>query len=48
MTGIAAGATGILVLTGPEGADSKDKDRVPVGTRSFASLAEAADWIVAQ
>jgi len=47
-TGVAAGALGILVLTGPEGAESKDKERVPAGTPIFASLKEAADWILTQ
>ncbi len=47
-TGTAAGATGILVLTGPDGAESKDKKRVPAGTPIFASLKEAADWILTQ
>ncbi len=47
-TGIAAGATGILVLSGPDGAEAKDKNRVPAGTRIFASLKEAADWILTQ
>jgi len=47
-TGIAAGATGILVLTGPEGDKCKDRNRVPEGTKIFPSLVEAADWIVSQ
>lgn len=47
-TGTAAGATGILVLTGPDGAETKDKDRVPAGTPIFASLTEAVDWILSQ
>jgi proline iminopeptidase len=47
-TGTAAGAVGILVLSGPEGDKAKDKDRVPQGTPTFPSLKEAADWILVQ
>jgi proline iminopeptidase len=47
-TGIAAGATGILVMSGPDGDTAKDKNRVPSGTPIFASLKEAAAWILLQ
>ena len=44
--GVAAGATGILVLSGMDG--DKDRNAVPTGTQIFPSLAEAADWILSQ
>lgn len=43
-TGIAAGATGILVLSGP----NDDSAKVPAGTKVFANLKEAAAWILTQ
>lgn len=47
-SGLAAGMTAILVLTGPEGADSSEKAKVPEGTPIFPSIVEAIDWILAQ
>lgn len=46
--GNAAGVTAILVLSGPDGADTADKEQVPPGTHIFPSLVEAADWILGQ
>ena len=48
LAGTNAGATGILVLSGPDGANCKDKKEVAVGTPIHASLKEAADWILSQ
>ncbi len=43
-----AGVTSILVLTGPDGAQTKEKDIVGAGTLVLPSLLEAAKHILAQ
>lgn len=43
-----AGVTPILVLTGPDGAQTAEKDLVPPGTLILPSLVEAAEYILSQ
>lgn len=44
--GVNAGTTNILVLTGPDGDQTTEKDGLPAGTKVVPSIVEAADYIL--